>query len=203
MHDAYSYLLLNAPRDQMAGLRSSLGDAPVALAGSGAAVAGTWFGAGSVGWFDDEAIVLLSWGGPRGEITGLGSSLPPGTELEVTALTATARPATPGLLRSDGVHAHRWLEVEPGHEAEVVELSAEAWPAFEASFEARIEGLFATEDGSGRMLLITWYSSFAEWERSRQVAGASEGALADARRNFQRRRELTGRQVVRLARPHG
>ena len=48
---------------------------------------------------------------------------------------------------------------------------------------------------------MTWYSSVAEWERSRGVARAETGDLEAARARFERRRQLTRRQVVRLAPP--
>ena len=201
MHDQYSYLQLQAPRERLPRLSQSLTEARQSLAAIGASVIGTWLGAGSIGWFDNEAVVLAAWPGEPGLLAERAASLFPRAHAEVTPLTGTARPAEPAPLRTGGVHAHRWLEVEPGHEDEVVELSAEAWPAFESSFEARIEGLFRAADGSGRLLLVTWYASVADWERSRAVAGADRGALGDARRNFRRRRELTRRQVVRLAAP--
>jgi hypothetical protein len=201
VHDEYDYVVLRTSRDAPAGFRPlATEDARRSLTRSGGVLVGAWLGAGSIGWFDDEALVLVGWPERRGDAVGWLASSIPGARSEVIPMRATARPVSPGPVRSSGVHAHRWLEVEPEHFGEVVDLSAGAWPAFEASFEAHIEGLFQAEDGSGRMLLVTWYASVAEWERSRGVAGADQGALADARRNFQRRRELTRRQVVRLAR---
>jgi len=196
VHENYDYVLLQAPRDDVSRLGSRLADGARRVGG---VVAGTWLGAASIGWSDDEAIVLVGWPDQRPDATAWTQPIDPPATSVLTPLKATARPAAPGPLPRGGVHAHRWLEATPNDIDEIVHLSAQAWPAFEASFEARIEGLFRTEDGSGRLLLITWYSSVAEWERSRAVAGADRGSLAEARRHFQRRRQLTRRQVVRLA----
>jgi hypothetical protein len=200
VYESYDYLDLRFPRDALPGLRSVLAEgARQSIAEAGATLVGAWLGAGGIGWFDDEALVLVAWPDRRGDATGWVPTLISGAECTAIPLVATARPDRPRPVRTGGVHAHRWFDVEPGHQDEVVDLSAAAWPAFESNFEAHIEGLFRAEDGSDRMLLVTWYSSVAEWERSRAVAAADQGVLADARRNFQRRRQLTQRQVVRLA----
>ncbi len=201
MRENYDYLLIRAQSDMSPGLGSQLAELRRSVTGSGGTVVGSWLGAGSIGWFDDEAVVLVGWPGRRPDPAGWSAPLDDAAGAEVIAMQATARPASPGVVRTGGVHAHRWLDVEPGHEDEVVDLSAGAWPAFESSFDAHIEGLFRVEDGAGPMLLVTWYASVAEWERSRGVAGPDQGALAEAQDNFRRRRQLTRRRVVRLARP--
>ncbi len=201
MNESYHYLTIQTSRGELNRLRSALRqDAGGVLGSFEGAVVGVWLGAGSIGWADDEAIVLI---GPTDRGTGSEWTGPLHIEGTCVAvpLQATVRPVDPGPMRSTGVHAHRWLDVEPGNIDEAIDLSAQAWPAFEASFDARIEGLFRTTDGSSRLLLVTWYSSVAEWERSRGVPGTEHGALDEARRMFQRRRQLTRRQIVRLAPP--
>jgi hypothetical protein len=201
VNESYSYLTLRAHRDRIGLLRSRLREEPESgLGRSGGMVVGAWLGAGSIGWPDDEGIVLLGWPDQPGDVRKLTEDL--GVESwDERGLQATLRPKSLGPVRGAGVHAHRWLDVEPGFVDEAVDLSAQAWPAFEASFDTTIEGLFRTTDGSNRLLLITWYRSVAEWERSRGVPGATRAPLDEARRLFQRRRQLTTRQVVRIAPP--
>jgi hypothetical protein len=162
---------------------------------------GAWMGAGSIGWSDDENILLVAQGEPSSSdpASPWWRDLLP--EPSVVVLEPTVRPATSQTFRTGGVHAHRWFHTHPDQADELIQLSAEAWPAFEAAFDATIEGLFRDQDEPGRLLLITWYASVAEWERSRSVAQASDGDLGRARLNFQRRRELTSRQIVKLATP--
>lgn len=120
-------------------------------------------------------------------------------DVECLSLRPLARPTRDAPLERPGAYAHRWFDVSPSDVDEIVSLSAEAWPAFEAAYDAQIQGLFRSEDGPSRLLLVTRYESVAEWERSRGIGQTRDGALGDARRNFERRRALTGRQVVRIA----
>ena len=74
---------------------------------------------------------------------------------------------------------------------EFVSLSAQAWPDFEAKFDARIFGLFEAEQSAAdkaadeiRFLLITRYGDHGVWETSRDPA-------TEAMRIFARRQALT------------
>ena len=98
-----------------------------------------------------------------------------------------------------GVCSIGWFDVSPDDVDEIVSLSADAWPAFEASYDAQAQGLFRSQDGPSRLLLVSRYASLGEWERSRSVLQAREGDLGEARRRLERRRALTARQVVRVA----
>jgi hypothetical protein len=114
-------------------------------------------------------------------------------------LRPTAGPTHDAPLERPGLYAHRWFDVSPDDVDEIVSRSADAWPAFEAGYDAQVQGLFRSEEGPSRLLLVTRYASLGEWERSRAMGQAQEGDLGSARRNLERRRALTGRQVVRVA----
>lgn len=111
-------------------------------------------------------------------------------------LVATARPLSAGAddaPAGPGVFALRWFECRAPDAEEFVELSASAWPAFEASTPgARIFGLFQSLDapaGVSRLLLCTRYPSLAAWESSRADTHSPQ---------FRRRAELTVRTQVTL-----
>jgi hypothetical protein len=156
------------------------------LRDAGATVIGAWNGAGSIGWWDDEVVVLAGWPGAHGEVEG-------------DRLRATARPTTVEPLAPGGVFAHRWMHFDPAHWDEVLELSTGAWPAFERTYGATIEGFLRAEAGD-RVLLITRYPSVAAWETSRGIVREDDEDAQDAARRFQRRRELTERAIVRIGR---
>ncbi|HET6794052.1 MAG TPA: hypothetical protein VFH45_06400 [Acidimicrobiales bacterium] len=162
--------------------------------------AGLWLslaGGPGIGWSSDEfPTIFAADSAPR--MDGLTLS---GEE----RLEATVRPSSPSPCTvSGGVVALRRFELRPGALEEFLSLSVGAWPVFEELYEARILGLFRS---TGRppeeecLLLVTWYASLAEWERSRQAVGARQGAAAEAGRRFQRRHELTRRTLVRTGIP--
>lgn len=121
----------------------------------------------------------------------------------VERLSPTVRPTGPEPPHLDGgMVALRRFEVDPADASEVVELSAAAWPAFENAYDARILGFFSVEEtGGSEFLLVTWYRSLAEWERSRGTLQAELGDVAEAGRRFRRRHELTRRTIVRIGVP--
>jgi hypothetical protein len=161
-----------------------------------------WLGVGSIGWFDDQVVVMTF--GPDGahadgaDADWLGSG-PGVTGVECVTLRPTARPTRDAALERPGVYAHRWFDVSPDDVDEIVSLSAAAWPAVAADYDAQAQGLFRSQNGPYRLLLVTRYASLGEWERSRRIGQAREGELGEARRKLDRRRALTARQVVRLA----
>lgn len=199
MRETYDYLEIDLAPQGPGEFRASARSRAEAGLGPGAVLVGGWMGAGSIGWHDHEAVVLVGWGGAPGDPCAWLSGWDAVGGVRSTRLRATARPESPAPVRPGGVHAHRWLELDPADHHEAVDLSAQAWPAFEAGYDAHVEGLFATEDDPGRLVLVTWYQSVAEWERSRGVGAEAGGELEEARRRFQRRRQLTRRQLVRLA----
>jgi hypothetical protein len=104
-------------------------------------------------------------------------------------LTPTVRPREGDQLAAGGVYVHRWFEVAPRDVETFVALSAQAWPDFEARFEAHIFGLFELEASadpaaSRRLLLVTRYASHGVWEDSRDPT-------TEAMQTFARRAQLT------------
>jgi hypothetical protein len=204
VHERYEYLVARFPTDRVGALRRFLVEHGADGArDAGVTLWGAWLGGGSIGWHDDEVILMLGRPADDDDFDG-GAWLAGATDglfdVAAEALVATVRPADAAPLAAGGVQAHRWFELHDAADFdELLTLSAEAWPAFEAAYDARIEGFFRATTDPRRVLLVTRYASVAEWERSRQVARAEDGELADARRRFVRRRELTRRQVVRVA----
>ena len=183
MHEAYTYATVGGLDEA----RAVAGE----LTARGAVVTGLWAGAGGIGWWDDEAVVLAGWP---------ATAAPDATAGET--LRATARPVEVAPIEPGGVFAHRWFEIDAGDWDEFLELSTGAWPAFEEAYDARIEGFFRSEDvepPDARVLLITRYPSYEAWERSRGVGRDAGAGVVESGRRFLRRRELTKRSIVRLA----
>jgi hypothetical protein len=114
-----------------------------------------------------------------------------------TRLTPTARPTEGAQPQAGGVYVHNWFNIDAGAVDEFVFLSLEAWPDFEARFEARIFGLFLAEEsdidrsqGARRLLLMTRYKDLGEWQASRDPT-------TEAMKVFARRRELTRVSLAR------
>jgi hypothetical protein len=174
VHEAYTYVTTTDAGATVAQLRDA-----------GAVIVGAWRGAGSIGWWDDEIVVLAGWPGDgHGDVAG-------------DRLRATARPTTIAPFGGGGVFAHRWMHFDPAAWDEVLELSTGAWPAFERTYGATIEGFLRSEEGD-RVLLITRYPSIAAWETSRGIVREDGEGEQDAARRFARRRELTSRAIVRI-----
>jgi hypothetical protein len=163
---------------------------------------GEWLrirGAGSVGWASDEAAVILA-GPDAGELCAAARGVGGG---DVRPLEPTARPTGDPPAVTPGVVALRWFDLSAADWDEFLDLSVGAWPAFEASFDATVLGLFRA-GGVGppdaAALLVTRYASLAVWEESRSVLAARSGSLAHSGRRFLRRHELTRRSIVRIGR---
>ena len=114
----------------------------------------------------------------------------------------SVRPARPVPPLEPGVYAHRWFELRDADWPEFVELSTDAWPEFERSFDSQILGLWRSRDVEqprARALLLTRYPSLAMWERSRGESARSERESALWQR-FVRRHQLTDSTVVVITR---
>jgi hypothetical protein len=200
MHEVYDYWTIRAARDAAPAVRSFLRDDLAGVAGrAGAALVGAWSGAGSIGWYDDEYVVLI--GSPAEQFNPFGG-LAGIEDSTLDRLRATVRPAEVGALQGRGVYAHRWFELSATDWDEFLELSTGAWPAFESAYGATIEGFLRTRDDTPiiRVLLLTHYPSLAAWQESRGAVRAEAAPdVAEAGRRFMRRRELTRRSIVRAA----
>jgi hypothetical protein len=142
-------------------------------------------GPGSIGYWDDELVVITP---------------PEGTPSEgARPLVPTVRPLSSERPAPGGVVALRDFEVAPNDLDEFIDLSVGAWESFEAAFDATVLGLFRRSDVTGPevgLLLVTRYASLAVWEKSRAAVPARTGRLAEAGERYRRRREITQRTRV-------
>ncbi len=105
--------------------------------------------------------------------------------LSIQSFNPTIRPQIHQAMTRPGVYVFRWFSVASDAVDEIVQLSGDAWPTFEGSFETQIQGLFVEAAAKpSEMLLITWYRDLSVWEASRHPP-------LDARENFLRRHQLT------------
>ena len=113
-------------------------------------------------------------------------SFPDDVQLLSTHLfNPTLRPLDHQPRTRPGVYVFRWFSVLPDAVDEIIQLSYNAWPTFEGSFETEIQGLFVEATGQpSEMLLITWYKNLSVWEESRHPP-------ENARESFLRRHQLT------------
>jgi hypothetical protein len=187
----YLFLTLEGGRAAHAALSERLAEAGPVITSAGGEVLGQF--SPQLGWASHEAAVLLRW---NGEATGRDEARATISGAPVTAsrradLTPTIRPSEGARLRRGGIYVHRWFTVSAGSLAEFVDLSGQAWPDFEARFDADIFGLFqaaptATEAAAGEvsLLLITRYGDHGVWEASREPN-------TEAMQIFARRQALT------------
>lgn len=126
-------------------------------------------------------IYLVTFGETQASI-----SFPDEVQLLSTHLfNPTLRPLNHQPRTRAGIYVFRWFSVLPGAVDEIIQLSYNAWPAFEGNFETEVQGLFVEATGQpSEMLLITWYKNLSVWEESRHPP-------KDARESFLRRHQLT------------
>jgi len=145
-----------------------------------------------LGWHSRQAALLFGWrpDAPGREAVVAGLHGAPGVRShERHKAEATARPKPEDRPQPGGIYVHRWFVVETAAVPEFVELSVQGWRDFEARFETRIFGLFATErsgqdrrDGVTRLLLITRYRDHGVWEASRDPSTEAMAAFARRQR---------------------
>jgi hypothetical protein len=183
----YSYYDLRLGRERTAQkalaehVRATLGPAAVAVF------------APLLGFASNQALVLTDGAAPPDAVL----KAPGVVSAEGHRLTPTLRPQDGAQPPAGGIYVHNWFTVDAIAFDEFVKLSGEAWPDFEARFEARIFGLFAAEpsgddrtQGARRLLLMTRYADLGEWQKSRDPT-------SEAMKVFARRRELTRISLAR------
>ena len=127
-------------------------------------------------------------------------------------LLPTLRPTDTTPLSRQGNYAFRWFATPPENWPEFLDLCAEAWPGFEASYDSQVIGLWqavgdrsgpATDEVTGaglqqgvRSLLLTRRPNLAMWERSKLPQGFEEQAVRD---KLSRRYDLCDWTVVSTA----
>jgi len=146
-----------------------------------------------LGFASNQTLVLTDSSAPSEAVM----RAPGVVSAERHSLTPTIRPQDGATLVAGGIYVHNWFTVDAAALDEFVKLSGEAWPDFEAHFDARVFGLFAVEpskddlmEGARRLLLMTRYTGLAEWQKSRDPTTA-------AMKVFARRRDLTRVSLAR------
>jgi len=86
-------------------------------------------------------------------------------------LLPTVRPLAPEPMTRSGVYVIRWIRMQPDDIAEYTRLCLETWPRFEISTQSRCYGVFRPVENTGiaKLLMLTWYASLDDWEKSRQL----------------------------------
>jgi hypothetical protein len=146
-----------------------------------------------LGFASNQALVLTDGSAPA-EAVMRGHGV---ISAERHALTPTIRPKDGATPLAGGIYVHNWFTIDAPAFDEFVKLSGDAWPDFEARFDARIFGLFAAQpskddlmEGARRLLLMTRYADLGEWQKSRDPT-------TEAMKVFARRRELTRVSLAR------
>jgi hypothetical protein len=127
-------------------------------------------------------------------------------------LLPTLRPTDTTPLARQGNYAFRWFATPAPDWPEFLDLCAEAWPGFEASYDSQVIGLWqaigdrngpAFDEASGaglqdgvRSLLLTRRPNLAMWERSKIPEGREE---QEVRTKLSRRYDLCSWTVVSTA----
>jgi hypothetical protein len=83
----------------------------------------------------------------------------------------TVRPNEPEVIDYDGIYVIRWIRMLTSDIEEYTKLCLETWPRFETNSQARCYGIFRPVEHSkvSKMLMLTWYASLDDWEKSRQL----------------------------------
>lgn len=179
--DRYAYLRLSLPRGP--GPRAAL----TAALNAGGLTGGRYLGlfTSQLGWEASEVAVLARAQG-EGPVGLADPSL--GEALEAGTMTPTVRPGPGATLRPGGIWVHRTFAVKAQDVEGFTALSAQAWPDFEARFDAQIFGLFLidapTQAAERTLLLITRYADHGVWETSRDPT-------TEAMQTFMKRAALT------------
>ena len=166
------------------------------LAQLGGALYGVW--RSQIGRPRDEVTAMTVWSEPIDAAEAEAMLI--GTTADVQAvasraMTPTLRPADTQPPERQGNYAFRWFVTPEEDWAEFLDLCAQAWPGFEASYDSQVIGLWRCSAGSEggsdeatgtaapgsiRSLLLTRRPSLAMWERSKLPQGAAETAVRDA-----------------------
>ena len=146
--------------------------APAIAAGSGEIVG---LFQGQLGFSSNEAVLLLRWPAAGRDRLREIDRAPFVVTMHPEMLVPTVRPDDKALLRKGGIYVHRWFTVDADQVDDFVSLSNRAWANFEGSYQTQIFGLFTAErtvqdlrEGTGRLLLLTYYASHGVWEESRE-----------------------------------
>jgi hypothetical protein len=169
-----------------------------ALAAEDGALYGIW--RSQIGRPRDELNVITHWPQARtGEqvLAGLLSGTPDVAGIEYWAMMPTVRPSSDAPPTRQGNYAFRHFRTPPQHWDEFLELCAQAWPGFEASYQdSQIIGLWRYDDDADGLIdsvMLTRRPDLAAWERSKLPQGERE---SEVRRTLSRRYDLCAATYV-------
>lgn len=163
-----------------------------ALEAEGGALYGIW--RSQIGRPRDELNVITHWQQARtGEqvLAGLLAGTPDVTGIEYWAMKPTVRPTDDVPPTRQGNYAFRHFRTPPRHWDEFLDLCAQAWPGFEASYtDSQVIGLWrydGQETGLIDSMMLTRRPDLAAWERTKLPRGELE---TEVRRKLSRRYDL-------------
>jgi hypothetical protein len=172
------------------GLNSQAG----AFEAAGGRLYGIW--RNQIGRERDEINAITCWDDValgRSTITALLAARDDVVSCDTWAMHPTLRPETDDAPRRQGNYAFRFFRTPPENWEEFLQLCADAWPGFEASYEdCQIIGLWRYDAGMGdgdliHSLLLTRRPDLASWERTKLPQGEVE---TEVRRKLSRRYDL-------------
>ena len=137
---------------------------------------GAW-GGGLFGFASNQIIIISAWkyevGIPIKEWEEILRGVFGLEPVNNTMLEATKRPLTYKRLScKTGMVVFRWVTMLPESTDRYADLSIPCWSYFEIDRQAHAVGLFkenAFQNNVQRMLIVTWYPDFSEWEETRKV----------------------------------
>jgi hypothetical protein len=173
-----------APLQWNAVAKTLAAKAPVIEAANGC-LYGIW--RSQIGQPRDTLNAITVWGEPgvgQGVFMDVLGSIESVRTEDATAMTPTLRPMNDTPPRRQGNFAFRWFETPKRNWQEFLDLCAQAWPGFEASYDSQVIGLWKMEDIAQpdmvRSLLMTRRPDLAMWERSKIPQGEKETAVREA-----------------------
>lgn len=170
----------------------ALAQARPALQAAGGTLYGVW--RSQIGRPRDELNAITAWDDHAAGRETVVDCLAAGGNLkshDCWPMRPTLRPETSAPPSRQGNYAFRHFRTPAQNWDEFLELCAEAWPGFEASYDdTQVIGLWRLEDaGDGLIdsLLLTRRPDLASWERTKLPQGPVE---TEVRRKLSRRYDL-------------
>jgi hypothetical protein len=138
---------------------------------------GAWAGGGLFGIESNQMVIVSAWPNEAEFFAEQWEGvLRQSFELKLlqnSLLEATSRPAASDRLGyKTGMVVFRWVKMLPENTDKYADQSIPCWSYFETGRQVHAIGLFkekTVQENTQRMLIVTWYPDFTEWEASRDV----------------------------------